>query len=243
MKAVILAAGMGTRLKPLTNNLPKAFLPINGKPLIHYSLDNLKSVGITDIIIVLGFMESYFKKNLGETYNGINIEYLVNKEFKTTGSMHSLAQTEGINDDIILLESDLLYEKKALDTLVDSKHKDLILVAKASGSGDEAFICTNEANKIIDLGKNISNKNKKKAIGELVGISKFSKSFLNLMIKKSKEDYKKGKKNYHYEECAFATSKKNHHPIFALFCKDLTWVEIDTNNDLTRAKEEVFPEL
>ena len=64
MKAVILAAGMGLRLGNHTKNTPKAFVTIKGKTLIEYSLDNLKKAGIKEVIIVVGFMESFFKEKL-----------------------------------------------------------------------------------------------------------------------------------------------------------------------------------
>jgi len=243
MKAVILAAGMGKRLKPLTSELPKAFIPINGTPLIHYSLNNLKNADITSVIIVVGFMEDFFKEKLGSNYQGMNITYVSNKEYATTGSMYSLSQIEGIvEDDIILLESDLLYEPRAIGALLDSKHQDLILVAELSGSGDEVFVCVDNTDKIIDLGKSISNEKKKNFLGELVGISRFSKEFLHKLFKKAEEDYTEDRKNYHYEECVFETSKLGH-PVYALFFKDLVWTELDNENDLKRAQEIVYPEI
>lgn len=240
MKAVILAAGMGTRLRPLTDEIPKAFLEIDSIPLIKRSLDNLLEIGIKELIIVVGYMEEYFKKNIGNHYKKLTITYITNPEYLTTGSMYSLSQTEGlIDNDILLIESDLLYEKIALEALVDSTEPSEILVAPISGSGDEVYICVNKNNELINLGKNI--KKKDKVIGELVGISKLSLDFLLKLFERAKEDYVNNEKNYHYEEVIFELSKT--HPIKCRLINELSWIEIDNINDLKRAIEIVYPKI
>jgi choline kinase len=243
MKAVILAAGRGKRLKPITNELPKAFIPIGDSPILHYSLQNISAVGITNVIIVVGFMEEYFKRKLGHAFHNLEITYVSNREYLTTGSMYSLSKAEEIIDeDILLLESDLLYAPKALEVVLTSHFQDMMLVAEVSGSGDEVFICADDLGRITDLGKNIPDAKKRCPTGEIVGISKFSTGFLDKLFEKAKEDYRQGKIDYHYEEVVFKTSELRY-PVYALFCKDLAWVEIDTEKDLKRAKEIIYPRI
>ena len=240
MKAVIVAAGMGTRIRPLSNEIPKAFIEIGDVPLIIRSLDNLNSIGIKDVIIVVGYMEEYFRTQLGSNFKEIKITYVLNNEYANTGSMYSLSQTEGIiDDDILLLESDLLYEQRALDILINSPEPSEILVAPLSGSGDEVYIIVNNENELIDLGKNIMNKTE--AIGELVGISKLSLKFLSDLYKKAKEDYQRNENNYHYEESIFKLSKT--YPIKCKLIENLSWIEIDNYKDLKIALEEIYPKI
>lgn len=240
MKAVILAAGMGIRLRPLTEKIPKAFLEIEGIPLIKRSIDNLLEIGIKELIIVVGYMEDYFRRNIGNYYRNLNITYIPNPEYSITGSMYSLSLTEGIvDDDILLLESDLLYEKVALKTLIKSTEPNEILVAPFSGSGDEVYICVNENNELMSLGKNIDKKDN--AIGELVGISKLSLDFILKLYECAKEDYVHNEKNYHYEEVIFKLSKT--YPIKCRLLNDLSWIEIDNENDLKRAIEIIYPKI
>lgn len=243
MQAVILAAGIGERLKPITNKIPKGLIEIEGKPLLEYSLNALKQNGIKEVVITIGFLEEAIRQKFGREYNGLKISYVSNNEYSKTGSMYSFSMTrKHIDDDIILLESDLLYEPKAIKVLLDSDHRDAILVANLSGSGDEVYICVDDDQRIIDLGKNIADKNMKNAIGELVGISRFSRGFLNKLFKKAEADYEKGELNYHYEECVFAASKLDN-PAYAILCKDLAWIEIDNENDIKRAKEQIYPRI
>lgn len=239
MNAVILAAGTGKRLRPITNNLPKGFIPLDGSPFIYRSLKNLKSAGITDVIMVIGYMKSYFKEKLGNNYYGVDITYVLNKEYETTGSMYSLSQTEGVTeDDILLLESDLLYEKRVLSELIKYPYPDVILTSTIRGSGDEVYIHMDDDDYLTKLGKNIKKNN---VNSELVGISKISLSFLKKLYQKAKEDYRRGKKKYHYEETIFKLSKE--HPVKCLFIKDLLWTEIDTYEDLEKARHDIYPNI
>jgi 2-aminoethylphosphonate-pyruvate transaminase len=243
MNVVILAAGVGRRLRPLTHTLPKAFLPIEGKPLIHYSLENLDRYGFKEVTLVVGYKASYFQEQLGDHYKGISLHYILNPKYQTTGSMYSLSQIQGVlDDDILLLESDLLYEPEALGDMLHSPQKDVILVAGLSGSGDEVYICVDETKRVIDLGKNIPEKNKKKAIGEFVGISKLSKQFLKKLFETVQKDRNINKAQYHYEECIFKTGQLGY-PVYALYKKNLLWIEIDTENDLHRAREGMYPRI
>jgi len=154
--------------------------------------------------------------------------------------MYSLSQTEGLFDDeIILLEGDLLYEIKALISLINSHESDEILVAPLSGSGDEVYICVNESNELINLGKEINNKND--AIGELVGITKISPDFLSNLYIKAKEDYERNENLYHYEEVIFKLSKT--YPIKCRLIENLSWIEIDNDKELLRATNVIYPKI
>jgi len=84
--------------------------------------------------------------------------------------------------------------------------------------------------------------NKKNAIGELAGISRFQNQFLQYVFSKAREDFQNGNINYHYEECVFRTSQQTI-PIHAVPGKDLAWIEIDTAADLLKAQELIHPRI
>jgi len=241
LQAIILAAGKGTRLKAKTDKMPKAMIEIEGKPLLEYSLDALIENGLTDVILVVGFRHETITRRFGTRYHGLKIRYVLNDNYAVSGSMYSLALVKDIiEDEILLMESDLLYESRAISLLLEGGHPNCILVTGLSGSGDEVYICTNDQQEITELGKNISESSKKNAIGELAGISKFQHNFLELVFCKAQEDFRNGKLNYHYEECVYRTSKQTA-PIHAVADKDLAWIEIDTAEDLQKARELIYP--
>ena len=241
MQAVILAAGKGTRLKAKTDTLPKAMIEIEGKPLLEYSLDALIEYGLSDVIMVVGFRHETISRRFGNQYRGLNIQYVENDKYADSGSMYSLALVKDIIDDeVLLLESDLLYESRAISLLLDSNRPNSVLVAGLSGSGDEVYICANDKQEITELGKQISVSSKQTAMGELAGISRFQRNFLDFVFTVALEDFQNGKMNYHYEECVFRTSQQTI-PIYAVPATDLAWVEIDTAEDLQKAQELIFP--
>ena len=243
MQAVILSAGVGARLGAEKTSLPKGLLEIGGKPLLEYSLEALIQNDIKDVILVVGFQHEKIKNRFGSRYHDIKIDYVFNEEYATSGSMYSFAMVQDmIEDEIILLESDLLYEPRALNILLNAGYKNCILVTCLSGSGDEVYICTNERQEITKLGKKIPHKFKKNAIGELAGLSRFEGNFLDLVFKKSQKDIVDGEFNYHYEECVFETSKSTV-PVYAVFADDLVWFEIDTEKDLKKAREQIYPKI
>lgn len=218
-------------------------IEIEGKPLLAYSLDALARYGPRDVIIVVGFRSETITRKFGNHYRGLKIRYVENDRYASSGSMYSLSLVQDIiADEILLLESDLLYEPRALARLMDSDYPNSILVAGLSGSGDEVYICTNEKQEIIELGKNISDNSRQSAIGELAGISRFHRSFLELVFTAAREDFRNGKMNYHYEECVFRTSRQSI-PIHAVAATELAWVEIDTAADLQRAQDLIFPQI
>ena len=232
MIAVILAAGRGVRLRPLTYWIPKGLVRIGAKPLLRHSLGNLHQAGINEAIVVLGYKGEMVRQELGNICEGVSITYLKNPEYRETGSMYSLLRAEPeVDGDILLLESDLLYEPRAVDCAKQSPEPDLILVADARGSGDEVYIHADKECRLIDLGKQIG---RKKAIGELVGISKLSQAFLRHMFTQAQLEIQKNR-DVSYEEVIFTTAKKHAYPVYCVYIKGLLWTEIDSAHDLDEA--------
>ena len=108
MKALFLAGGMGTRLKPLTDDLPKPMVPIMNKPLLERSLENLKKCGIRDIVISTGYMSEYIQDyfGTGEKF-GLNIEYICEDSPMGTGG--AIKKTGDLfNDTFLVFNADIL---------------------------------------------------------------------------------------------------------------------------------------
>lgn len=244
MEAVILAAGSGTRLRPFTENLPKGLIRIGEKTLLEYSLDGLKQKGIDEVIIVVGFKAELIQEKFSNNYHGLRITYIFNHEYDKTGSMYSLSKAKDAvkGRDILLLESDLLFDPKAVQIALTCQFKDLILVSDISNSGDEVYICVDNNHRLTDLGKNRTDEIKKSALGEQMGISKFSKEFLDSLFKKAEDEYLQKIYTSDYEECVFAVSQSGY-PVYAVLCDGLPWIEIDRKEDLERAEKHIYPKI
>ncbi len=185
-QAVILAAGMGSRLKGIIEEKPKGFLQLGNKPIIEESITKLISIGITKIVIVTGYHSEYYDK-LKEKYPFVVT--IKNQDFDKTGSMYSLfTAKELIDNDFLLLESDLIYEYKALQVIQNSVFSNCILLSGSTDSGDEVYVGIH-GNRIINLSKNPGEIIK--LGGELVGISKISYDLYKKMVKQSEKQFKR----------------------------------------------------
>jgi choline kinase len=243
MKAVVLAAGMGIRLMPMTQETPKALIHMGDKTLLQWSFDALCQNGITDAVIVIGHLGHLIQQTMKQSYNGIGIQYVSNDNYAETGSMGSLYQArEILDDDILLLESDLLYEPRALSLIIETPYPNAILVGKMLDSGDDVYICVNDRLEITGLGKQLSAEDRGKACGALVGISKLSRQMLDTVFVSMEEGHKQRALGCHYEDYIFEVSKSEA-LLHGVICPDLNWIEIDTPDDLRRAREEVYPLL
>jgi mannose-1-phosphate guanylyltransferase len=110
MKAVILAGGLGSRLRPLTDEIPKPLLPIQGKPILERCILNLKKYGINEIILSIGFMSEKIKEYFGTGEKlGVNIDYNIEEELLGTGgAVKDLVRKFGLNEEFLLLWGDNL---------------------------------------------------------------------------------------------------------------------------------------
>lgn len=232
--AVILAAGMGTRLSNITKgSIPKGFLPVDGRTLVERSISKLLECGIDKIYIVAGHLSEFYEKLAEENKN---IEVVKNMDYATTGSMASLAIMNGIiNDDFLLLESDLIYEKKALLEAINFSYSSCMMLSGKTNSGDEYYIEVEDKN----LCRGSKDKSKLKTIyGELVGINKISMELFALMIK----EYENSKiAQYHYEDAIIDSAKS----VVVGYKKieDLIWAEIDDEEHLERVNSTILPKL
>jgi len=251
--AVILAAGMGIRLRNVTGLLPKGLLEIGGKSMISRSLESLKNEGIDRAVIVTGFQESLYHEHLQPKADIPELEFVHSKQFEETGSMHSLFVAKNyLQEDFLLLESDLLYESRALPSVINFEGPDVILASGETGSGDEVYIYGEKYEKqpsTITSGNivrgNIAAISKKpfpglSVQGELVGISKISLKLLNRMCEYH-EAHLEFTCNMHYEECISDLCPKTEIPFLRV--GDLVWTEIDDQSHYERALKEILPRL
>ena len=123
MQILIPAAGMGKRLGLETHDKTKAMVEVNGKTLIERCLDSVVMHPIDRIILVVGYKKEKLKSFLGESYKGLDIVYVENNDYATTNNIYSvfLAKDYLLEDDTILIESDLIFEPKLLQMVVQNK--------------------------------------------------------------------------------------------------------------------------
>jgi 2-aminoethylphosphonate-pyruvate transaminase len=234
--AVILAAGLGTRLKHHTQDQPKGFLEIDGHSLIERSITILVQKGITEIIIGTGYLHGHFD-SLKQKFP---VTTFRNEDYSTTGSMYTLHVLQHlIKEQFLLLESDLLYDPVAIDYLLDDTREDIILASGATRSGDEVYIQSSSEGTLQQMSKD---RNLLSHIdGELVGISKLSLATLRRMALFSEIHFKTGNRMLNYEDALVGAAAKE--PIHIMVIQDLVWCEIDDESHLQRALTLIYPKI
>tara|TARA_Y100001970_G_scaffold293624_1_gene441770 strand:+ start:4029 stop:4766 length:738 start_codon:yes stop_codon:yes gene_type:complete len=233
--AVILAAGLGSRLDKSITTGPKGFIELNGEKIILRSIRLLQRNGIEKIFIGTGHL-SHFYDDICDNEKIICIK---NSSYKTTGSFYTLCNLiNNIDHDFLLLESDIFFEEKTIKVLKNIDKTDVIIVSSFTKSGDEVFVD-------VDSDFHLKSLSKKKSLfespyGELVGISKISKKTLDYL----KIWYQKNKqisKSIHYEQ-AFSLMSDNI-DFYVEKIEDLIWTEIDTKEHYFKAKNIIAPKI
>jgi len=126
MKAVILAAGEGKRLRPFTETMPKVMLPVANKPILEYVVESLKKAGIHDIVIVVGYKKEVIMEHFKD-YKDVKIEYVT--QDKQIGTAHALLQAKKhIKNDFIVVSGDNIIDHKSFINLIKDESKYSILI-------------------------------------------------------------------------------------------------------------------
>jgi 2-aminoethylphosphonate-pyruvate transaminase len=231
---VILGAGRGIRLGPLGRTIPKGFLQLapGHEPIIAESIARLRSRGIGRVVLVTGHLRGFYDALRVRTAGLITVH---NPRFAASGSMYSLAcARELVTDDFLLLESDLVYECRALDAALESPYADVVVVSGRTGSGDEVYVAA-DGERITAISKDRALADR--SVGELVGISKISGALYERMLQRSEGDLAA-----EYESGTLARVAREY-PVGYALVPDLVWAEIDTPAHLRRVRAEVYPRL
>lgn len=230
MKAVILAAGQGLRLRQ-HHQLPKGLLQLGEQPIILESIAALNRNGIRDILLVTGYASSHYDALAKQT--GL-FSTAFNEKFASSGSLYSLySARHWLNDDFLLLESDLIYQPKAITALLKNRHSNCILVSGTTNSGDEVYVEAQQQY-LRRMSKNKNSLNTEAILGEFVGINKLAYSTYQQLLKlleKNLDTLDRG----NYEEDGLVLLAQSQ-AIACEYLPDLLWAEIDNQEHLTRAK-------
>jgi choline kinase len=236
MKAILLAAGQGTRLRPLTNDKPKCMVEYHGKPLLNYILSSFKSLGIDQIIGVTGYAKDKIEHLFTKSYYNTN--------FDKTNMVYSLfCAEESLNDDIIISYTDIIYRPRILEELIKSQHEISVVVDKdwknlwlqrMENPLLDAETLKIKNGQITELGRKA--KDYSEIEGQYIGLIKIKKSALERV----KDFYHRLDKNANYQGKDFNNMYMTTFlqliieqlmPIYPVWTAG-GWLEIDSPDDL-----------
>lgn len=171
MKALILAAGLGSRLAPLTDNCPKSLVPVNGKPILYKQIDNLYENGVTDITVVSGYMGEVLKEAVRNRYPDVKLIH--SADYAVTNNMYSayLAMEKMLDSDFLMMNADVFFDSSVITALLRFEHPNAIVV-DIDTYYEESMKVTEKEGRIVEISKKISKNN---ALGASIDVYRFSK--------------------------------------------------------------------
>jgi len=231
-KAIILAAGQGTRLGELTSSLPKCLLDINGKSILRRQIESLQHCGVREFVIVTGFGADQVRGEMGP-----GPTYVHNADYAATNSLYSFyAAREEARDGFVLLNGDVVFHRDIAQSLLASPYADAAAVDFRDGLGDEETKVKVNREQIVAITKDMD---PDESDGENVGLLKFGAPGAARLLAKAETLLANGAERAWVIAAFHALAAE--HPLYAIPTDARPWIEVDFVEDLRAAREQVAP--
>ena len=229
MKAVILAAGRGTRMPEITKDIPKCLIEIGGKTILERQIDILREEGVNDIHVVVGYMANKVIKRVGDKAN-----LIFNKEYASTDNIYSLYLAEKFvkSKEFILLNGDVVFDKEIIKDLLKRKEEDIAPIDSQYYDLEELKVRIKDGIIVEILPKNAP---KETSDGSTIGVFKFSSLGSKLLFEEIEKIVEQGIKNKWFEYALNRVLGKI--KMRATDIYGLRWIEIDTLEDIKKARK------
>ena len=239
MQAVILAAGRGTRLRPLTDWRPKCLVRVHGKPILRHQLEALSDAGIRDCVIVVGYRAEQVRDTVGTRFRDLAITYVENELFDRTNNIYSLWMARRhLTEDMLLLEGDVLFEPDLLVDLLESPHDNVAVVDRfqppmngtviqANGDAAHAMVLKKDQTRDFDYATAL----------KTVNIYKLCRRAVRYELMPAVDRYvSQGRTGDFYELAISRAVAEGSMQLHVLLTGDRWWTEVDTEEDLQHAE-------
>jgi choline kinase len=236
MRAVILAAGRGGRLRDVTGDRPKCLARVGDRTLIERQIRSLRARGIDQIAVVAGFRAA----DVGRTC-GAGIDVVVNDRYASTNSLYSLwLARDLLTDGFVVLNCGVLFHDQILRDLLTSRDEDALLMAASRGQnyGDEEMKVRVRAGCVADISKTLDSAD---ADGENVGIAKFGETGARVLIEEAGALVAAGVTDAWLPRAFAAFARRR--PLYVVETRGYPWIEIDFPEDYWRACADILPAL
>jgi len=233
MQAVILAAGLGSRLTSATGGKAKALVEIGGRPLILHQLEALADHGVGPVMVVVGHQADELQRVIGD-----RAEVILNDRFAETNSLYSLwLAREWVTGPFVLLNCDLFFDPLILDQLLEEAGNVLVYDSTSSRGREQTKVALKQR-RVVDLGKDLPASS---ARGESLGMLKFEADGARAMLDTADHLIREGNNNAWVIEATRAVCSQV--SIYGVNIAGQAWAEIDFPYDLDVARREVWPQI
>jgi histidinol-phosphate/aromatic aminotransferase/cobyric acid decarboxylase-like protein len=239
-KAIILAAGIGDRLQPFTQQFPKCLAPVCDVPILVSALTHLSDVGVTEVVIVVGHHKEKIYELIGDTFQALQVTYIESEKYESTNNIYSLwLAREHLVEDVLLLEADVLFERRLLERMLSHETGSLAAVSQHQTWMSGTVVSVNKSGNVqalMDAREQGLDFDYSK-VSKTVNIYLFRGDFLRRYFVPHLEAYiASGEVDEYYEAILHAMAHRGKHDLRAVQCDDLLWYEIDDENDRLAAE-------
>lgn len=236
MKAILLAAGRGTRIARNVEKVPKSTLPVAGVPLIKRSVEILKRRNM-EIIVCTGYEEEKVRNALAE-YD--DITYYYNPFFEVTNSIASLwFAKEALDDDTLIMNADVFFSEEILDLILEDKRDPLMAIDYSRTLEGDYFFSTSLDGRIEKYGKGLPIEQRN---CEYVGMARISKEFMPVFVNRMEKMIYEGSYSLWWENILYSIADEKEYGIYTVDVDGKFWAEIDYFDDYERIIDYVSKE-
>ena len=242
MKAIILAAGMASRLRPLTLTTPKSLLKVGERSLLQRSMDALIANGVREFCIVTGYLHEMIEDFVKEQYaDSIKVTFVYNKVYETTNNIYSLwlARPFAEGEEVLLLDSDLLYDPQIVTRVLAADAPNVLTLIRHELGEEEMKVVTDAQGSIREISKTC---NPADAAGESLGIEKMGREYTRALYRELEPMMNREHLENVFYERAFERLIPQGHTYQVLDVTELFSCELDTIEDFENAKAKI-PEI
>lgn len=239
MKAIILAAGMASRLRPLTLTTPKSLLKVGERSLLQRSMDALIANGVTEFCIVTGYLHEMIEDFVKKQYaDSIKVTYIYNKVYETTNNIYSLwlARPFAEGEEVLLLDSDLLYDPQIVTRVLATDAANVLTLIRHELGEEEMKVVTDAQGSIKEISKTC---NPTDAAGESLGIEKMGRDYTKALYRELEPMMNEEHLENVFYERAFERLIPQGHTYQVLDVTELFSCELDTIEDFENAKAKI----
>ncbi|MEJ7600584.1 MAG: phosphocholine cytidylyltransferase family protein [Kofleriaceae bacterium] len=236
MKAVILAAGCATRLRPYSDDTPKTLLPVGGVPILRRTITSLLRVGFDQFVIGTGYLEHMVRDAVASWFPGLDVTFVTNPDFRTTNNAYSLLlmRDQVETDSFILLDGDVVFDLGVIEQLVE-RGPDCLAVRSVGQIGlEEVKITADNQDRVLAIGKHVPVRS---AMGESVGIELFSAQSSKRLFAALHTRVREHNLINEYYEASFQQIVDEGTTLYGVDIGSMYASEIDTIDDLMAANE------
>jgi choline kinase len=237
--AVILAAGLGSRLKHKTTHIPKCLVQVNNTTILENTLDNLAESPVKHCTIVIGYRAKKIVERIGNRYRGLDIDYIENTVYKKTNDMYSLwLARETIQKGALLIEGDIFLKRGVINAILTGlDNRSYYVTGPYRYEAHNILVAKNRDDKITEIcDSNSVEECMKNGYVISAGMLVIQKSFSRRLIEWL--DSYIGQKNYTVYYDTVISEHIHEFPLFSYTIDTESWIEIDTLDDLKRAEKQ-----